>query len=332
MDRPTIDAQLMSELTTVSRWRSIAACVLLWAVILGVATAGALVLRTPEWYLAIPLLVVITGLQHHLLIIAHDGSHGLVHPSLRINDLAVDFFCAVPFVSILRFYRTYHLLHHKHQGTDEDSEVKFYRTQFFDDCRRGLVPYWKLFLADFLGLAPITMLIFYMGLVRGWVKEKRVDPLGLRDLLLFALFWGPVVYAAVHFDVWRELLIFWFAPLLLLGPLFKTRGYGEHTLYEGEDEYLRTWTHQVNPIEKFFIFPLNIGYHLEHHLFPRVPWYNLPRLRKALIEQVPGYVEGSAPVTVRSYLFDRKSMLRRMIRRERGNPGEAARVTPSPRS
>jgi fatty acid desaturase len=26
----------------------------------------------------------------------------------------------------------------------------------------------------------------------------------------------------------------------------------------------------------------NINYHLEHHLFPAVPWYNLPKLHRLL--------------------------------------------------
>jgi len=267
---------------------------------------------------------VIAGLQHHLLVIAHDGSHGLVHPSLAWNDLIADAFCAVPFVSLLRFYRVYHLLHHKHQGTAEDTEVQYYRTQVYDGARRGLVPYWKLFLADVLGVAMITTGVFYVGLVRRWQKDGRASGLGLRDVAIFAFVWVPVIYLAVHFGLWRELLLFWFAPFLIAIPIFKTRGYGEHTLEEGPDEYLRTWTHQLNPIENFFFFPLNIGFHLEHHLFPRVPWYNLRKLRRALLEHVPEYALRSEPVTVSSYFFDGKSMLRRMMRGERGSPAPAA--------
>lgn len=323
MDRPTLPPEVMKDLATVSPWKSLVTALVIYAVIAGVIALGHVAWHSVYWPLAFLALVVTAGLQHHLLIIAHDGSHGLVHPNLAVNDLITDVFCAVPFVSVLRFYRVYHLLHHKHQGTEEDTEVQYYRSQLFDDCRRGLVPYWKLFLVDFFGGAMITTGVFYLRLVGRWVKEGRAARFGLREAALFALVWAPVVALAVHFDVWRELLLFWFGPFLIAIPIFKTRGYGEHTLYEGEDEYLRTWTHQLNPIEHFFFFPLNIGYHLEHHLFPRVPWYNLRRLRRALLEQVPEYAARSEPVTVRSYFFDPKSMLRRMIRGERGNPEPA---------
>jgi fatty acid desaturase len=321
MDRPVLPDDVVRDLTVVSRWKSLAMAVFLHAVILGVMTLGYVAWHSPWWPLAFVAIVVTAGLQHHLLIIAHDGSHGLVHPSLAWNDLIVDVFCAVPFGSILRFYRVYHLLHHKHQGTDQDTEVHYYRSQIFDDCRRGLVPYWKLFLVDWLGGAMVTTGVFYLRLVGKWVKAGEAARFGLREVALILLVWGPVTAAVVHFGVWRELLLFWFGPFLVAIPIFKTRGYGEHTLYEGPDEYLRTWTHQLNPIEHFFFFPLNIGYHLEHHLFPRVPWYNLRKLRRALLEHVPEYAARSEPVTVRSYFLDRKSMLRRMIRGETGNPG-----------
>jgi fatty acid desaturase len=313
----------MSELTVVSKWKSLVTAISLYLAVIGVAFLGYEAWWTPYWGLAFLALPVIAGLQHHLLVIAHDGSHGLVHPDLGMNDLIVDVFCAIPFVSILRFYRVYHLLHHKHQGTEDDTEIHYYRSQVFEGARRGEVPYWKTFLADVFGVAMITTGAFYIGLVRKWQQDGRADHLRARDAFLFLLVWGPPLALAIHFGFWRALLFFWFLPFFITIPIFKTRGYGEHTLDEGPDEYLRTWTHQLNPIEEFFFFPLNIGYHLEHHLFPRVPWYNLRKLRRALLEHVPEYADRSEPVTVSSYFFDPKSMLRRMMRGERGNPAPA---------
>ncbi|MEZ4830029.1 MAG: fatty acid desaturase [Bacteroidia bacterium] len=42
--------------------------------------------------------------------------------------------------------------------------------------------------------------------------------------------------------------------------------------------------------ESFFISPHQVGYHLEHHLYPGVPFYHLPKLHKLLRKQ-DEYVE-----------------------------------------
>ena len=44
-----------------------------------------------------------------------------------------------------------------------------------------------------------------------------------------------------------------------------------------------------NPIVSFLL--LNENYHLEHHLFPEVPSYNLPRLRAVLNSRLPHTIE-----------------------------------------
>ena len=39
---------------------------------------------------------------------------------------------------------------------------------------------------------------------------------------------------------------------------------------------------------------LNENYHLEHHLFPEVPSYRLPRLRALLQDRLPHHVEAAS--------------------------------------
>ena len=46
------------------------------------------------------------------------------------------------------------------------------------------------------------------------------------------------------------------------------------------DAILKTRTVTSNPLVSFLM--LNLNYHLEHHLFPAIPWYNLPRVHQLL--------------------------------------------------
>ena len=54
-----------------------------------------------------------------------------------------------------------------------------------------------------------------------------------------------------------------------------------------------TWDHRestrtviLNPIHGWLLY-FNMQYHTEHHLFPQVPFYNLPKLHEAIKDQLP---------------------------------------------
>ena len=51
------------------------------------------------------------------------------------------------------------------------------------------------------------------------------------------------------------------------------------------DHRLNTRTVLMNPISRFIY--LNMNYHLEHHLFTMVPYYNLPKLHSLIEKEVP---------------------------------------------
>lgn len=51
------------------------------------------------------------------------------------------------------------------------------------------------------------------------------------------------------------------------------------------DHRLNTRTVLMNPISRFIY--LNMNYHLEHHLFTMVPYYNLPKLHALIAHDVP---------------------------------------------
>ena len=51
------------------------------------------------------------------------------------------------------------------------------------------------------------------------------------------------------------------------------------------DHRLNTRTVLMNPVSRFIY--LNMNYHLEHHMFTMVPYYNLPKLHALIAHDVP---------------------------------------------
>jgi fatty acid desaturase len=51
------------------------------------------------------------------------------------------------------------------------------------------------------------------------------------------------------------------------------------------DHRLNTRTVYMNPISRFLY--LNMNYHVEHHMFPMVPYYNLPKLHETIKHDLP---------------------------------------------
>jgi fatty acid desaturase len=51
------------------------------------------------------------------------------------------------------------------------------------------------------------------------------------------------------------------------------------------DHRLNSRTVYMNPINRFIYW--NMNYHVEHHMFPMVPYHALPRLHKAIKHDLP---------------------------------------------
>jgi fatty acid desaturase len=54
--------------------------------------------------------------------------------------------------------------------------------------------------------------------------------------------------------------------------------------FENELNTSRT-TLWSNPVLGYFVTPFYVNYHLEHHLFPQVPYFHLKKLQRELMKQ-----------------------------------------------
>ena len=83
----------------------------------------------------------------------------------------------------------------------------------------------------------------------------------------------------------------WLIPMLFIHFMVNIRGMSQHTLLEHETDPVRgSRTILTNRVTQFFM--CNENFHLEHHLYPAVPWYNLPRVHESMKQQLE---DGGAP-------------------------------------
>jgi len=155
------------------------------------------------------------------------------------------------------------------------------------------IRFWRI-AADMFGLLS-TWAEFkkYAENVRGRLTPAAADFVPAREVAR-AVFWGRV-----HVVIWlatmaTSMASTSFLPLVLIGLpslygrwLLVVFGTTQHAGLAEDvlDHRLNTRSVHMNPILRFLY--LNMNYHLEHHMYPSVPYYNLPSLHALIRDDLP---------------------------------------------
>ncbi|MEY4223704.1 MAG: hypothetical protein RIS33_638 [Actinomycetota bacterium] len=182
--------------------------------------------------------------------------------------------------------------HHRHHAdtiiVGRDPEIAYQRP----------VRFWKI-AADMFGILS-TWAEFkkYAANVFGRLTASEADYVPAREAAR-AIFWGRV-----HAAIWIATAALSVAttsllPLMLVGLpslygrwLLVVFGTTQHAGLAEDvlDHRLNTRTVYMNPVLRFLY--LNMNYHLEHHMFPSVPYHNLPRLHRLIRDDLPAPYRG----------------------------------------
>ena len=241
--------------------------VLLWACL------GVLVMSESHWSLRLVGYVVMGMIIHGLGNFMHEGIHGNLFRNRRW-DRWLGFLAGVPTLFSVSAYGINHLLHHKHTRTEQDPDEIVNITR--NRTLLSLIFYAWFFMGTFI----FSFRVSYVAHTRG-TRQERVAV--VTEQLLIVLSVGGLLISAWAFGFLDVVLHCWIIPLLLASGFANIRASAEHQLTVADHPLRQTRTVTSNPFYSFF--NINLNYHLEHHLFPGVPWYNLPKVHRLLLPE-----------------------------------------------
>jgi Na+-transporting NADH:ubiquinone oxidoreductase subunit F len=288
---PPVDADRMRQLMARSNGRT-ARDVLLWLALL--VAAGVLAYRSLGTWWVIPAFAVYGALYGSCADARwHECGHGTAFRSRRAND-AVYLLASFMMLREPTLWRWSHFRHHSDTLiVGRDPEIVFMRP-----FRFGIV------VPNLLSLVNGTNLIWRTvrhaaGRVddeaRDFVPQDELRRLVREARAFVAVYLAVAVWCIAAWSIVPAMFLvlpsFYGVWWLWILATTQHAGLREDVL----DHRLNTRTVYMNPISRFLY--LNMNYHLEHHLFPSVPYHALP----ALHEEVKAYLPPPKSSMVEAY-------------------------------
>lgn len=249
-----------ADLARLTPWRPVLAGAANWLWIVAAIAAG----QQFGWNAAtLPLALIVTGIHlHRNAILGHEGAHYLISKNRTFNDLFANLLFFWPAFSTVSGYRAWHFEHHRRVGTGQDPEheVKSGPRYRLPKAKRALIGECVL---DLIGYGANEVLRLL------WVIRPN-NPMELAGLILWWSMVGGILVITGHA---AAILIIIASLLTTFWSVFRLRAWFEHMGIKGTHRF------SVNSFVAYIWFPHNTWCHYEHHRWPFVPYYHLPRIR-----------------------------------------------------
>lgn len=262
-----------AELFVLKPWISLLALLADWGLI-AVALAAAATWPHPVTYLLAALLIARSQLA--LAVIMHESAHGVLLPQQKLNDLIGQWCAAGPLFISMQTYRAGHLKHHLYPMQHDDPVVAVFGLGDYPLPRGQLA---RRLLADLCGVGYfISAFKFARGDYRAIMPSVKKTPRQVASEVCSMLVSNGLLFGLLAWvgHPWLYLGL-WLLPAITLLPLMgRVRALMEHAGLPPCDDQSQNARSIVRPNWQTFVFgPHAIHYHIEHHLYVRMPFYHL---------------------------------------------------------
>ena len=304
--RQALPKELVQNLTRRDPWRASAA--ILHDVLVLAGAIGAALWFWPNPLVIVLAVTVIGTRQHALFVIAHESAHYLLFQNRKINDFAGRG-CAMLQGLSMCTYRVIHRLHHNNLYGELDPDTalhggyprgKAYLVKKLLKDLSGLTA-WKTY-AYFLGGAPAlnTSTNVAVRPLDDTSEKLRREAKSDRNLVIVFHVALLAVFAWSGYLV--QYLVLWVLPLVtVVQAILRLRAIAEHgATTDFSSPLTAARTNLGAAWLRWALFPHNVNYHVEHHLYASVPQYNLPALHAEMESR--GILQGAEVIQFRATL------------------------------
>lgn len=194
-------------------------------------------------------------------------------------------FYMLPITMLPSDYYHFHMKHHRYLNTDQDAE----------EYKQDIDNRWKrMFILTFLGQLLAHKRKLYTGdKTKLNTPEKVTEANPIRKKIVFEqrLFLSYIVLVIILTIIFPGYMIYgYLLPLVIVLPIASTiRLVLEHADVDTQNPLQIATYYRTNPCTRLLFFYDSGDCHLVHHLFPKIPYYNIHKADIALAPIIKKY-------------------------------------------